>query len=173
MVRTKSRGEGEKFRLGSGFLLLYRDNLEVDDDELGLHVALELEVEDNRLVVTSFCARRLEGGPPVTAEALKSVPLVRWTQLAASGGFLSGLVRSETTAPGNYKATPATDDDLNKLPEVERAAVVYRGAYFVGLPPTSTVAEVLGVNKAVAAKRVQAARRAGLLEPTVKGKKGA
>ena len=62
---------------------------------------------------------------------------------------------------------------LNGLTPNEQAAVVYRTALLFGRPPTAYVAEMLGVSKDAAAKRVQAARRAGLLGPTTIGKKAA
>lgn len=70
------------------------------------------------------------------------------------------------------KRTRVTKADLASLPELDRVAVAYRLAYFIGRPPTSYVAELLNVSREVAAKRVQKARRKKLLATTTKGKRG-
>jgi hypothetical protein len=51
-------------------------------------------------------------------------------------------------------------------------ANIYREARARRDPPTRTVAETLNISHSTAAKRVAAARRAGLLEPTRKGSTG-
>ena len=158
--------------LGYGFALLVPPVALVDDPSLDVVVDLELDVEGDRLVITRFAVERRPGGPPITMDVLKSLPLVRLAAKAATDGVLTGLVHV-TTTNGTTTVTPAHASEIEALPEIDRTAVAYRAALFFGLPPTVTVAEMLGVSRDVAAKRVQAARRAGLLEPTTKGKKGA
>lgn len=158
--------------LGSGFAVLWEPTVRVDDPALDVVVELELEVEGGRLVVSRLEVERRPDGPPVTVDVLKSLPLVGLTAHAAAGGLLRGLVRVRRTK-GGTQVTAADVEDLDELPEAERAAVVYRAALFFGMAPTASVAEVLGVSRDMAAKRVQAARLAGLLEPTRKGQKGA
>lgn len=163
------------YRLGHGFALLLPEEVSVDDSSLDVLVKLELDIEDGRVVVSRFCAERRPGGPPITMDILKSVPLVRLRTFAANTGLLTGLVRISTT-DGTHTVRPATAEDvaaLTALPELDRVAIVYRAALFYGYPPTVKVAEALDVSPSVAAKRVQAARRAGLLEPTTPGRKGA
>jgi hypothetical protein len=159
-------------QLGSGFGIFWeRGPTTIDDPEFDFVFEVELEVEDGRLVVERFTAERRPGGPPVTVGALKSVPMVGLVARSADAGPLGGLVRGVRAGRGtNWE--PATLEDLRRLPEAEQAAVVYRAANFYGLPPTATVAGTLGHSRDVAAKRVQAARLAGLLEPTRKGQKG-
>lgn len=146
--------------------------LRVDDPALAVIIELELGVEDGRLVVERFTAERRPGGLPVSVEVLKAIPLVGLTSRAAAPGLLRGILRSRPTKPGSSRVAPARLEDLEELSEAERAAVIYRAAHFYGLAPTATVAEVLGLSRDVAAKRVQAARLAGLLDPTTKGRKG-
>lgn len=155
--------------LGQGFGLLWATPVRVDDPGLEAIVTLDLAVEGDHLVVTKFTADQREGGPPITIDFLKSMPLVGLTQRAVEGGLLNGLVRTRTKG----HLAPATAEDLASLSEVERAAVVYRAAIFIGFPPTLAVADACGWSHDVAAKRVQAARKAELLEPTTKGRKGA
>lgn len=155
--------------LGGGFAVTWSPKVQVDDESLDVLVELELDVEDGRLVVTRFTAQRRPKGPPVTIDVLKSLPLVRLTSQAAKDGLLYGLIRVESTGGAGTRVQPV---DLHGLPEAERAAIVYRAAHFLGMPPTAAVAEVLGISRDMAAKRVQAARSAGLLEQTTKGRKG-
>lgn len=157
--------------LGSGFAMGYSPSVRVDDPTVDVVVELDLDVEEGRLVVTELRAERRPDGPPVTVDVLKSLPLVSLVTRSAEAGLMSGLVKVRSTGPGSTRIVPARPEDLEKLPDVERAAVVYRAAFLFGLPPTAAVAEALGVSRDVAAKRVQAARQAGLLEPTTKGRK--
>ena len=154
--------------LGHGFTVLWRAWYWVDADELEHSVRLELDVDGGRLVIASFAVERRPGGSPVTIEALKSMPLVGLISLAVTAGPESGLA-SKDAGPWQLVDGEAID----RLPELEQVALVYRMAYFIGLSPTKAVALELELSRDVAAKRVQAARRAGLLEPTRKGQKGA
>jgi hypothetical protein len=174
----KTSGPGAVHELGGGFGLVWYPAVEVDDDELDALVHLKLGVDHNRLVVDQFTARRRQGGPPVTIDTLKSMPMVRLAAAPAIDmGIEGGLVRLGTPGSGtlgpNDCATPVDVDALDELPELDRVALVYRWGYFVGFAPTSVVAETLELSRSVAAKRVQAARRAGLLPPTARGQKGA
>ncbi len=170
-VRLSDLAEGDRvetYDVGSGFVVVWKPVVHVDETDLDVVVDLEVAVEDGRLVVNHFSATRRPSGPPVSIEILKRMPLVGLASRAAPGAVLESLKRR---LPGGWVVDGR--EDLQALPEPERVAIVYRAAYFLGLPPTTAVAEVLGVTREVAAKRVQAARWAGLLEPTKKGKKGA
>jgi hypothetical protein len=180
MGTTTTEEMPQRFDLGSGFAFLWHQRFEIDEPE-AYDVALELTVEEEggRLVISSLAAKRRLGGPPVSIEMLKAMPLVRLAREAAhravTASPLSGLVRVEREGgpTGITTVGPANLKEMEELPEIERAAIAYRAAYFVGDSPTKAVAELLGLTHAVAAKRVQAARRAGLLEPTTQGRKGA
>lgn len=148
--------------------LQWTPRVHVELDELGVAVDADLEEEGGRLVVRRLTITSRPDGPSITSDVLKSLPVVRIPSLAVAGALL-GLLTVEKAGRG-VKLRPA---DLDALPTAERAAVVYRAAHFLGMNPTSTVADVLGLSRDVAAKHVQAARLAGLLEPTTRGKKGA
>lgn len=158
----KLKGRTRYHDLGLGFAVEWNDHVEVsevDGESLPHTLDMKLGVEGNRLVCESYSAIRRRGGSPVTAESLRRMPVA-----GATWGLLS-LVRGRDRAH-------VTKVDLDRLPEMERVAVGYRLAYFIGRPPTTYVAELLNVSRDVAAKRVQKARRGGLLEQTAKGKKG-
>jgi hypothetical protein len=168
----KVPGTQLRLPLGNGFLFLCSDNIRVDLEEEPHIYDLEVEIIEGRLSVSKLCVSRRPGREAVTAEHLKSLPLVRLAATAGEGVF-SGLCRLEPTKkPGITRIRPAKRDDIMRLPDVEQAALIYRVAYFLGFPPTATVAKELGISPAVAAKRVQAARRERLLNPTTRGKKG-
>ncbi len=158
--------------LGSGFSFEWEPRYAVDLPELPVTLDLEVVVEEGRLVIVEVVARRRQGGPPITADVLRTIPLATVTALAVTGSS-SGLRHDTET----HRVTTVTSadalDGLGELPELERVAVVYRWGYFIGQNPTKWVADKLGLGYAVAAKRVQAARLAGLLDPTTKGRKGA
>jgi hypothetical protein len=156
--------------VGDGIRVGYRPRATVDTDELPVIVELEVAEESGRLVVESLTARRRPGGPPVTIDVLKSLPMVGLVGFTAQGHALAGLMRVSTASDGSTVTEPMS---VEQLDEPERVAVVYRASLLFGWPPTAAVAEDLGVSKDVAAKRVQAARRAGLLAPTSRGRKGA
>jgi hypothetical protein len=106
----------------------------------------------------------------VTADVLRQIPVARLIVRAVGSDVLGGLVRIRETTPGSSAVTPVS---VAELPEPIRTAVIYRTALFVNEPPTAAVAEAAGISQEAAAKRVQRAREAGLLEPTTRGRKGA
>lgn len=119
---------------------------EFDVQVRGLSLHCIVSEAHGRLVLDGLSIAR--GDRPIGIDDLKSLPLVSLIQHA------------QTTAVSLYGLTP-----------VEQATVAYRYAMLFGLPPTAAVAGRLGVSHDVAAKRVQAARRAGFLPPTTKGRK--
>ena len=158
--------------LGDGFGIEWLPVIsveEVNGVRLPHVLELELEVEDNRLVCVSFTAHRRANGPPVTADTLKMMPVVGAMNAAAVASEYLGLVRVKPDGTD----VRVRKLDFDELPELTRTSLAYRTALFLGMSPTSYVATILNVSRDVAAKRVQAARRAGLLEPTTRGKKGA
>lgn len=157
--------------LGSGFAMAWERDVHIDDPGLEVVLDLRLEVDDGRLVVERLEASRRPGGPPISVDLLKSLPLVGLVARASTSGLLSGLVRVRSAGSG-HRVAPASLDDVLELPEGERVALIYRAALFFGMPPTAAVAETLEISRDAAAKRVQAARREGLLERTNKGQKG-
>lgn len=161
--RTPVIGSDPKYHeVGSGFAVEWWSEVIVDDldgERLPHHLRLVREAEDDRLVCISWETIRRPNGPPITADSLKRMPVVRAMKADADK-----LVRLDGTA--------ATESDLKALSEVELVAVLYRLALFSGQNPTTYVATFIGVSRDVAAKRVQKARRVGLLAQTTIGRKG-
>lgn len=157
------------FPLGFGFGYGWMPQYRADAEELDQIVELDVDVDGGRLVISAFRIERRPGGAPISMDVLKSMPLVGLLLLGIVDSDTTGLLRSD----GKGGWSPADWGDLDELPELERVAIIYRAEYFVGCSPTKEVAAFLGVSRDVAAKKVQAARRAGLLGATDKGKKGA
>ncbi len=168
-MRTKRSEPGGAHDLGHGLSVMWWKRVRIDDPDLEGIVELELRDDGDRLVVSKLTAEGRPGGPPVSADLLRAIPLARMAPEAIEGS-LGGLVKVRSTGRKGSRITPG---NLDALPMLERVAVIYRAALFLGQPPTTMVAETLDVTRDAAAKRVQAARSAGLLEPTSKGKKGA
>lgn len=153
--------------------VVWDDSPITDGDALpGAEVEVHPCVVDGRLAVEQLVVRRRPDGPTVTIDAIKSLPLTAIVSRASRPGPLGGLVsRKVVEQPGSephmeYKPLDVLDDH-------QQAALVYRLAYFLNRPPTLAVGEHFGIAKAAAAKRVQRARELGLLDPTIRGKKGA
>ena len=167
--RTRTGGGLRKHSLGSDLFFLWEPELSVDLPELPVVLKLKVDVEDGRLVVMELTVTRRPDGPPVSVNVLRSIPVASLTALAVAES-----VGKSNSGPSWSTVTDADAlGDLTHLPELERVAVVYRWGYFIGENPTQWVAKKLEMSYAVAAKRVQAARLAGFLDPTSKGRKGA
>ncbi len=133
----------------------------------GLKVCAQWDVIDGRgephRVVIFTEPRR-----PVTAEAVRRLPLGTILggmrrDLAWEAGFPG--IQSDARQPvyeaatvGPRRGRPLLADDLRDV------AGVYRAAWFDGRPVTAAVADRFGIAQSTAAKRIRAARKAGLLE---------
>jgi hypothetical protein len=155
--------------LGDDIAVVWTPAAWLSSDELPVDVHVVLTADDGRLAIEELTIRRRDDGA-VSIDVLKSLPLAAIVATAAQAGF-GGLRRVRATAKG-VRIVPLSAKDFDALSELEQVALCYRAAHFLWLAPTTTVAEQLGLSRDVAAKRVQAARLAGLLEPTTKGKKG-
>lgn len=136
----------------------------VDVDFLPFDITMKVELVEGRYECTSLTCTQKEGGEPVTTNGIRAVPIGR---IIASG--LAGRImkwKPNPHAEGESVGAPVGSGD----DELVRIAGVYRMAYACGLPPTGAVAEYLEVSQSVAGNRVMKARKAGLLDPTVKGR---
>lgn len=136
------------------------------DDPVPFDVAIDAVLENGRYVVESLSAQRTAGGPPITTEQLRLIPVGR---ILAEG--LATLVRM--TVPVSSGEARITTDPRPLADDLSTVAAIYRIAYACGLPPTKTVAEMLGLPASTANKRVIRARREGLLPATTPGRAGA
>jgi hypothetical protein len=116
--------------------------------EEGLPYRLELRVvyEDGRFVVDQLTVKRREGGPPVTTEGLREVPIAALLRLAVESNVVR--VRRSATRDGDTSSWEMTwasplalserakggggpsDEDLRTV------AALYQVAYATGQAPT-------------------------------------
>lgn len=156
----------------------------VRDDDLGVEVEVDTEVDDRG---DPHC-RRLEiralGDEAVTWETLRRVPLGRWlrhlmTQAAwkvtGPTTMQTGMSRDERVgfyeqyAKGGRRprqGSPLTDEHLR------RVADLYRAALERGDAPTQTIAHEMHAARSTAARWVAMARERGLLGPAKRGQAG-
>lgn len=140
-----------------------------DPDCQGFDVELTIEVQQGRFVATSVEVRQRAGGPAVTGDALRSIPLARMTtELAmtsikdiesASGETVWVVPRPELTPQlaERLRTEGPTSETL------EWVAYLYRQAHLLGDRPTVTVEQALGVPRSTVGRWIALARRRGFL----------
>jgi hypothetical protein len=93
---------------------------------------------------------------PLTREILKSVPF--------GGLFQRGRAELAPVPTLSERPTPSHRGLRLAIEELVAVAEVYRGAHAAGRPVVQAVAEACGLSRSAAAKRIRAARDAGVLE---------
>jgi hypothetical protein len=138
----------------------------------GYDVEVDVVPEGGRLVAAEVRIRQQPGGPPVTGEVLRAVPIATLTKLAAahvleveedvqSGGVVTGY-NSRSLTPdvvANIRAAGPTDESLRWVAHLYRVALLMRER------PTKAVETALGLPRATAGRWVALARDRGQLEP--------
>jgi hypothetical protein len=133
-----------------------------------LDVKIDVVPEDGRLVAQEVRVRRQPDGPPVTGEAIRSVPVAALTQFAARE-----VLRIVSIADnGETRTVPAgvPDDQVQYVRDhgltdktIEIVAHTYRLALLMGNTPTKMVEEWLEVPRSTAGRWIATARERGLL----------
>jgi len=145
---------------------------ETDDEVYGF--VIEVVPQGGRLVARSVKVHQRVGGPPVTGEAIRSIPVATMVRAAAGGilvehpdeegssikllspiGLMGGVV-PEAYLPRLRQNGP-TDETLQWV------ARVYRVALLLSDPPTKAVEALFEVPRSTAGRWVAAARRRGFL----------
>jgi len=140
-----------------------RIRVQASGRDLPCDVELVAEVENGTYVVSEVRCSRRRGGPEVTGEAIRAVPIGRILTagaISANRGLHPGPDAAEVRDQG------PTEESLHVV------AYVYRLAHMVREPPTRTVASAIGLPYSTAARWVQQARHAGFLRPADKGRPG-
>ncbi len=111
-----------------------------------------------RLVCRELTVRQREGGPAVTGEALRSVPVATLTNLAVSKvlQLAEGAARSQKP-PEGVAAHGPTDEALRWVAHLYRLALVTQEK------PTKAVEEALQLPRSTAGRWVSLARERGFL----------
>ena len=145
---------------------------------VGYEVELELAFEgDGPYVCREVRVRQRAGGPPVTGEAIRAVPVGRLTNEVITEAVFSGapgaaavplLLRHDEEQKLRMRVDGPTDANLKQV------AAVYRFAMLIGAGPTQTVSDVFGLPRSTAGRWVAMARdpKRGFLGETERGKAG-
>lgn len=171
----KLKSAGEYVEVAPG-LALPQPMAVTAEDVRGFDVDVEAIVQHGRLVAREVCIRQREGGPPVTNEAIRSVPVAALLTTAAT--YVLEIERSGqlVTAADPYvlRTGPVWPSDelvkqvreLGPTAEVLRmVANLYRVALLTGQPPTVAVEKTLALPRWTAGRWIAAARDRGFLGP--------
>lgn len=144
------------------------------EDVNGYDVVLDVDAvpmsaaRSGRFVCRQLTVSQREGGPPVTSEAVRSIPVARLTKEAgarhvwsfdSSEGGINILSKRALTDEmvQRFKATGPTDESLWWV------AYVYRLALVAGEPPTKTVEQALELPRSTTGRWIAAARQRNFL----------
>ncbi len=138
------------------------------EDVAGYDVEIEVVPNDGRLVARDVRVLQREGGPAVTGEALRSVPVATLTKYAARHAMAHEYadgVTSMTVRVFNAEVAEHLRSAGPVSSTLEAVAYLYRVAVLMGEPPTKAVEETLGLPRSTAGRWVALARREGHLGP--------
>lgn len=170
-IRYRFPGPG-MVRIADDLMAPGEYGITVDDEALPYVVELDVVLEDQRPSCKEIRCIRRPGGPPVTSEGIREIPV---------SGILRHTLqdvayRVDEISPGQYKLTPVSKgNDIEatyqaarrRFPltddRLEKAALLYQEAEARGDPPTKNVAEAMHVSRSTAARLVREARKRGHL----------
>jgi hypothetical protein len=143
----------------------------IDDPSIPYDATLTIELQESRYVCTSMTLRQRQGGPPVTSQGLRAIPVASLIRPIVQGKVW--LLHEESPSPGVITREPGTATDLpsakrrRRRPgeDVDAAAEVYAVAAITGQPPTKAVADELDIPLGTARRLVAQARASGYLLP--------
>jgi hypothetical protein len=163
--------EAKGIKFHAGLVLPSKMVLTKDHEGYDIEAVIALDADAERYVCQEFWMRQREGGPPVTGEAIRAVPIQQLVKTAirlahlekkgpadADGVVPSGLVPGAKPPEGLAKQGP-TDEVLRWV------AQTYNLAEVINEPPTKTVQDQLGISRATAGRWVAEARKRGLISP--------
>lgn len=171
--------------VGERFELVREYEVRFSDPAIPYEIEMEVRVEDGAPRCHELRVSRREGGPPITGEGLRRLPLGRILERAAplaarvrTGRKRGPVVRTVRTHDdirdfyaewrlSKHRRPRSVDDEL-----LRRVAEVYRAAQRRGDPPTATVAQVLHGSRSSAGRWVMLARERGFLGPALDRKAG-
>lgn len=134
----------------------------IAEDCAGVDVELEVVPEGGRLVAQEVRVSRREGGPPVTGDAIRSIPIATLTKHAA----VHALTYKERDGYTEWSPRLLTPEIIEQVRDngpdaasLEWVAYLYRVALLMGEPPTQAVAQALDLPRSTAGRWVAMARR--------------
>lgn len=155
------RQTGRTAKTPEGYPVPTRIEATAKGPEVAYDLTITVELIDGRYEVASMTAARKPGGPEVTADGLRGIPvakLARGIVHSSQALGLLGIRRRRFDGP--------TDEALQAV------ARVYRAAHMRREPPTAAVAKAIGRPRSTASVWIAKAREQGLLGPAEPGKAG-
>jgi hypothetical protein len=137
--------------------------------DLELVVTAEPAGEDRvgRFVCSSLTMRAQPGGPPVTSEAIRSVPVSTMVKRAGARTWQTVEFINGAMSLTDARLTPEMVERLRLRGPVDESlqwvARIYRSALVFGDPPTRAVEATLGLPRSTAGRWVSMARDKGFL----------
>jgi hypothetical protein len=132
-------------------------------------VEIEVALEGGRFVCEALRAERKKGGPPVTSEGIRKLPVGGLIRTAAMENIYR--VRKNPTARDSVTTTKAHLGGFERFAAagptdeaLEYVALVYRLAYACNENPTQAVTEAFGLPRSTAERWVSRARDLGLID---------
>lgn len=137
-----------------------------DAEPLEYTVVMSLDVVDGRLACTSCTLQMKPGGPPVTAEALRRIPVGRYLREAADSGLTVWEVDAADPRmthvfeppPRDFAEGGMTDDVLREV------ARLYHWALATGDAPLGLLEREYGIPRGKASRWISVARRRGFVK---------
>ena len=135
--------------------------------DLPYWIEIECEFHDGRYECVRLTCKPQRGGPAVTSEGIRSIPVGKLVTYAARRAMRD---ESDIRKPARLKAP---DTRLGPTEEaLELTARVYRAAYAAQYDPTKAVVERFDLPRSTAARWVMKARERGLLGETDERREG-
>lgn len=131
-------------------------------------IRLDVVIDEGRYLVEEMTCTQHEGGPPVTSEGIRAVPVAR---LLAFAAFRHVFV-VKSSRPDSHAVSPFVGSDLAEGAKegptddvLRRVAVVYQVHYACGLAPTKGVEDSFKLARSTAGRWIAMARDRGFLAP--------
>ncbi|WP_232667899.1 hypothetical protein [Pseudonocardia sp. TRM90224] len=129
-------------------------------------VVMHLDVVEGRLVCTRLDVEMVQGGPSVTAEVLRRIPVGRFLREAAASGLTvfevdvekEGQTHPFVAPPPDFAEAGMTDDVLREV------ARLYHWALATGDAPLGLLEREYGVPRGKASRWISVARRRGYVK---------
>jgi hypothetical protein len=139
----------------------------IQRDAEGFDLIARIEPQHGRLVITNLMIQQRPGGPPVTTDQIRSLPLTALAQEAAR------LVEvAEFPTMGQLTTADFSPEHIARLvaagpveETLNATAWLYRRALVMGEPPARTVQRTFDITRSRADRWVSMARQHGLIGP--------
>jgi hypothetical protein len=175
-MRTAVQGFLNVEKIAPGLAAHSPINVQIEDCngyDLELDVVVEVPSGDRtgRFVCESLQVKQRNGGPPVTSEGIRGIPVATLTKAAGARHILETQVSgSGDTRLTKISPLTFTPEQLEQLRQdgpvdttLQRVSVLYRLALVMGEPPTRAVERTFNLPRSTAGRWVSLARDRGFL----------